>query len=42
MTPEQLANPASYPKLNNPQTFRDIGKAAADVDKMMTEIRSGG
>jgi spermidine/putrescine transport system permease protein len=39
---EELANPASYPTLKAPQTFRDIGKAGADVDKMMTEIRSGG
>ncbi|CAN5712323.1 spermidine/putrescine ABC transporter substrate-binding protein [soil metagenome] len=42
LSPEQLANPASYPALNNPETFRDIGKAGADVDKLMTEIRNGG
>jgi len=42
LSQEQLGNPASYPTLNKPQTFRDIGKAGADIDKMMTEIRSGG
>jgi spermidine/putrescine transport system substrate-binding protein len=37
----ELANPASYPthpgKL---ETFRDIGAAAADIDKMMTDLKS--
>lgn len=41
LTPEQLANPASYPvgaaKL---ETFRDIGKAAADIDQLMTDLKS--
>jgi spermidine/putrescine transport system substrate-binding protein len=41
LTPEQLANPASYPaaaaKL---ETFRDIGKAAADIDRLMTDLKS--
>lgn len=36
----QLANPASYPKLEKFNTFRDIGKAAADVDKLMTDLKS--
>jgi spermidine/putrescine transport system substrate-binding protein len=39
LTSDQLNNPASYPELKNPQTFRDIGKAAADIDKLMTELR---
>ncbi len=38
---EQLENPASYPagepKLDR---FKDIGKAARDIDKMMTDLRS--
>ncbi len=41
LTAGQLANPASYPaggvKL---QTFRDIGKAAADIDKLVTDLKS--
>jgi spermidine/putrescine transport system permease protein len=39
LSAEQLNNPASYPELKNPQTFHDIGKAAADIDKLMTELR---
>jgi spermidine/putrescine transport system substrate-binding protein len=41
LTPGQLNNPASYPDVKNPQTFRDIGKAAAEIDRMMTELRGG-
>ncbi|HEY8995520.1 MAG TPA: spermidine/putrescine ABC transporter substrate-binding protein [Lacunisphaera sp.] len=41
LTPEQLANPASYPvKPGKLETFRDIGKAAADIDTMMTDLKS--
>jgi spermidine/putrescine transport system permease protein len=40
LTPEQLANPASYPKMDRWNTFRDIGKAAADVDKLVTDLKS--
>jgi spermidine/putrescine-binding protein len=36
----QLANPASYPKLEKFTPFRDIGKAAADVDKLVTDLKS--
>ncbi len=41
LTPEQLANPASYPP-GSPklETFRDIGKAAADVDRLVTDLKS--
>jgi spermidine/putrescine transport system permease protein len=41
LTEEQLANPASYPK-GSPklETFRDIGKAAADIDQLMTDLKS--
>lgn len=41
LKPEQLANPASYPageaKL---ESFRDIGRAAADVDRLVTDLKS--
>jgi spermidine/putrescine transport system substrate-binding protein len=40
LTPEQLANTASYPKLDKLNTFRDIGKTAADVDKLVTDLKS--
>jgi spermidine/putrescine transport system permease protein len=41
LSKEQLANPASYPKVGKLSTFRDIGKAAADIDKMVTDLKSG-
>jgi spermidine/putrescine transport system substrate-binding protein len=41
LSKEALANPASYPapgaKL---ETFRDIGRAAADIDKLVTDLKS--
>ncbi|HVZ64898.1 MAG TPA: spermidine/putrescine ABC transporter substrate-binding protein [Lacunisphaera sp.] len=40
LSPEQLANPASYPPEANLKTFRDIGKAAADIDKLLTDLKS--
>lgn len=40
LTPEQLANPASYPQAGKLETFRDIGKAAADVDRLVTDLKS--
>jgi spermidine/putrescine transport system permease protein len=41
LEPDQLANPASYPTgANSLETFRDIGKAAADIDQMMTDLKS--
>jgi len=40
LTPEQLANPASYPSSNTARTFRDIGTAAADIDKLVTDLKS--
>jgi spermidine/putrescine transport system substrate-binding protein len=42
LTPEQRDNPASYPQMKDFQTFHDIGKQAAEVDKLMTALRSGG
>ena len=41
LSAEQLANPASYPRMGRLNTFRDIGRAAADIDKLMTDLKSG-
>lgn len=40
LTPEQLANPASYPKIEKYNTFRDIGRGAAAIDKLVTDLKS--
>lgn len=42
LTEDQLANPASYPP-GSPklELFHDIGKASADVDKLVTDLKSG-
>ena len=40
LTPEQLANPASYPKAQKLEIFHDIGKSAADIDRLVTELKS--
>jgi spermidine/putrescine transport system substrate-binding protein len=40
LSPAQLANPASYPPLGKLNTFRDIGKAAAEIDKLMTDLKT--
>lgn len=41
LTSEQLANPASYPSAGGRlETFRDIGKAAADIDRLVTDLKS--
>ena len=41
LSPEQLANPASYPSEGKLETFHDIGKLAADIDRLMTDLKSG-
>ncbi len=41
LTPEQLANPASYPKTGKLETFRDVGKAASQIDKLITDLKGG-
>ena len=41
LTPEQLANPASYPETGELKTFRDIGKAASMIDKLITDLKGG-
>ncbi len=41
LTPEQLANPASYPQGGGKlETFRDIGRVAADIDRLVTDVKS--
>ncbi len=40
LTPEQLANPASYPRIEKYNTFRDIGKGAAAIDQLVTDLKS--
>jgi spermidine/putrescine transport system permease protein len=40
LSPEQLANPASYPAAGKLETFRDVGKGAAAVDRLVTELKS--
>ncbi len=41
LTPEERANPASYPP-GDPKlaTFRDIGPMAANVDKLVTDLKA--
>ena len=43
LTPEELANPASYPK-GDPklETFRDIGERAVPIDKLVTDLKAEG
>jgi spermidine/putrescine transport system substrate-binding protein len=42
LTAEQLANPASYPANGGGklETFRDIGRRAADIDRLLTDLKS--
>lgn len=43
LSKDELENPASYPKGQAKlELFRDIGPAAALIDEMMTELKSGG
>lgn len=41
LSPDELANPASYPKEGKLETFRDIGRAAGDIDRLVTDLKSG-
>ena len=43
LSPQQLANPASYPK-NPPKLdiFHDIGRMNAQVEQLVTDLKSGG
>jgi spermidine/putrescine transport system substrate-binding protein len=40
LSKEQMENPASYPPEGKRDTFRDIGKAAADIDKLVTDLKA--
>jgi spermidine/putrescine transport system substrate-binding protein len=42
LSAEALANPASYPPAGGGklETFRDIGRAAADIDRLVTDLKS--
>ena len=40
LTAAELANPASYPAGGKLETFRDIGKVAADIDRLVTDLKS--
>jgi spermidine/putrescine transport system permease protein len=44
LSKEQLANPASYPDTKGVklETFRDIGKEAAAIDRLVTDLKAGG
>jgi spermidine/putrescine transport system substrate-binding protein len=37
---DQLANPASYPPPQKMEIFHDIGKASADIDRLVTDLKS--
>lgn len=41
LSQEALANPASYPKSGKLDVFHDIGKAAVQIDKLVTDLKSG-
>ncbi len=41
LSADQLANPASYPPDGKLETFRDIGRMAADIDRLVTDLKSG-
>jgi spermidine/putrescine transport system permease protein len=40
LSADALANPASYPRGGKLESFRDIGKAAADIDRLVTDLKS--
>ena len=40
LSADELANPASYPKDGKLESFRDIGKMAADIDRLVTDLKS--
>jgi spermidine/putrescine transport system substrate-binding protein len=45
LSPDQLANPASYPPAQDVarmQTFKDLGQQASAVDELVTQIKAGG
>jgi spermidine/putrescine transport system substrate-binding protein len=40
LSPEQLANPASYPKVGKLETFRAIGKTSQEIDEVVTDLKN--
>jgi len=45
LSAEEISNPASYPPaqdITRMQTFRDLGKQAASIDELITQIKAGG
>ena len=43
LSPDELRNPASYPAVSLPlHGFRDIGPAAVQIDRLVTELKAGG
>ncbi|HZF55496.1 MAG TPA: spermidine/putrescine ABC transporter substrate-binding protein [Polyangiaceae bacterium] len=40
LSKEQLENPASYPPAGKREIFRDIGKMASEIDKLVTDLKA--
>ena len=40
LTPEQLANKASYPDAGKLETFKDVGEVATQIDELITQEKS--
>jgi spermidine/putrescine transport system substrate-binding protein len=40
LSAEQLANPASYPKVGKLETFRAIGKTSQEIDEVVTDLKN--
>jgi len=40
LSPAQLANPASYPKVGKLETFRAIGKTSQEIDELVTDLKN--
>jgi spermidine/putrescine transport system substrate-binding protein len=40
LSKEQLENPGSYPPPGKREIFRDIGKMASDIDKLVTDLKA--
>jgi spermidine/putrescine-binding protein len=40
LTPQQLANPASYPPAGRRDAFRAIGKTSEEIDELVTDLKN--
>jgi spermidine/putrescine transport system substrate-binding protein len=40
LSPQQLANPASYPPVSPPDTLRAVGKASELIDQVVTDLKN--